>query len=100
VLLGAWTYLVLIGLLGLALTFLLRSLIASLAGLLSLVLVVSPMLGSVTSSARFLPDQAGSALYQPEPSAALGPGAGALVLVAWVVAVAAGALVTFCAQDA
>jgi hypothetical protein len=104
-LLGAWTYLVLIGLLAPAVTILLRSMIASLVTMLGLVLIVPPLLASVTSAAQYLPDRAGSILYQPDvhqPDVAemLSPATGALILVAWVAVAGAGAVITFCARDA
>jgi hypothetical protein len=99
-LLGAWTYLTLIGLLAFTLAFLLRSLIPPLVAMLSLVLIVSPMLSSVTSNAQYLPDRAGSVLYQPEAGTTLNPAVGVLVFVTWIAVIAAGAAARFCARDA
>ncbi|MDP3953002.1 hypothetical protein [Microbacterium sp.] len=100
VLLGAWTYLVLIGLLAFALSFLMRSLIPPLVGMLSLVLIVSPMLASVTSNAQYLPDRAGSVLYQAEADSTLSPEVGILVLIAWIAVISVGAVTRFRTRDA
>jgi hypothetical protein len=98
--LGAWMYLVLIGLLAFALTFLARSLIPPLVATLSLVLIVSPILKTLTPAAQFLPDQAGSALYHPESTTPLTPETGAAILLAWIAAIAAAAITVFRTQDA
>jgi hypothetical protein len=62
--LGAAAYLVLAGLLTLALAILLRSLVASLMTMLALLLLASPLLSGYTEHVRWLPDRAGSVLYQ------------------------------------
>jgi len=97
---GAWTYLVLIGLLAFALTFLLCSLVPPLVAMLCLVLIVSPMLSTLTSNAQYLPDRAGSVLYQPEAGTTLSPEVGVLVFVAWIAVITAGACTRFCTRDA
>ena len=97
---GAGAYLVLTGLLSLATALLLRSVIPPLVALLSLVLVISPLLKTFTNYSWYLPDRAGSLLCQPEAGAALSPGAGALVLLAWIAAVTAAALTGFHRRDA
>jgi len=97
---GAGVYLVLIGLLGLALALLLRSLIPPLVAMLSLVLIISPLLSTLTSYAQYLPDQAGSLLYHRESTAELTSGTGMLVLLAWIVAIGAGAVMEFRSRDA
>lgn len=96
---GAALYLVMIGLLSLALTVLLRALIPSLVAML-LVLIVSPLIGGSTEHARWLPDRAGSLLYLPAADTTLTAGTGALVLLAWIVATATAAAVVFLARDA
>ncbi len=85
-LLGAVVVLVLVGLLAHALTVLARSLVGALVATLTLLLVVSPLLATVTEHARWLPDRAGSLLYLPGHDPVLGPVGGGLVLVAWVAA--------------
>lgn len=97
---GAATYLVLIGLLAHALAVLLRSLIPPLVAMLSLVLIASPLLVGVTGHARWLPDRAGRLLYLPDASAVLTPWTGALLLLAWITVVGAGAAVAFLIRDA
>lgn len=82
---GAIVHLVLIGLLGLALSLALRSMVAPLTGLLALVLIVSPLLVTrAPAIARWLPDQAGSALFQSAATTGFTPAAGALILLGWV----------------
>lgn len=97
---GAAGYLVLIGLLGHALAVLLRSLVAPLVTMLSLVLIASPLLGGLTEHARYLPDRAGSLLYLPEADSVLRPGTGALVLLAWITATGIAAAAGFLTRDA
>lgn len=99
-LVGAGAYLVLTGLLSLVTALLLRSLIPPLVALLSLVLIVSPLLKALTNYAWYLPDRAGSLLYQPEAGAALTPGAGTLILLAWIATITAAALTEFHNRDA
>jgi hypothetical protein len=97
---GAAVYLALIGLLALLLTTLLRSLIPPLAGLLTLVLIVSPLLAGHTEHARWLPDRAGRLLYLPDADPLLTPVTGAVVLLTWIGLAAAVALWTFRSRDA
>lgn len=97
---GAAVYLVLIGLLSFALTVLLRSLIAPLVTMLSLVLIASPLLAGFTEHARYLPDRAGSLLYLPHADTVLTPGTGTLVLLAWIVATATASATAFLVRDA
>jgi ABC-2 type transport system permease protein len=80
---GATAYLVLIGLLALGVAQVARSLVGSLATVVALVFVVSPLLEQVTRAAAYLPDRAGAVLYRP---GTLPPATGGLVLVAWLVA--------------
>ena len=97
---GAAAYLVLIGLLALALAVLLRSQLPPLVAMLGLVLVLSPLLSGLTEHARWLPDRAGSLLYQPGADTVLTPAAGALVLLCWTAATGAAAAAAFLARDA
>ena len=97
---GAAVYLVLIGLLALGLAVLLRSLIAPLAGLLALVLIVSPVLAGWTGHARWLPDRAGQLLYLPDADPLLTPVTGTVVLLTWIALAAGAAQRTFRARDA
>lgn len=97
---GAAVYLVLIGSLAFALTVLLRSLIPPLVTMLSLVLIVSPLAGSLTEHARWLPDKAGSLLYLIDTDAVLTAGTGTLVLLAWVTTAGIAAGAAFIRRDA
>ncbi|HLS64299.1 MAG TPA: hypothetical protein VK060_13030 [Ruania sp.] len=97
---GAMVYLVLIGLVAFTLTILLRSLIPPLVAMLTLVLIVSPLLSSSTEHARWLPDEAGSMLYQSGTDAVLTPVTGTLVLLAWIAVTGLIAAVAFGYRDA
>lgn len=97
---GAAVYLVLIGLLALALTILVRSLIPPLVTMLALVLIASPLLSGYTEHARWLPDRAGSLLYLPDNDPVLTPGTGTLVMLACITAAAVAASVAFLRRDA
>lgn len=99
-LIGAVLYLVLIGLLALALTILLRSLIPTLVTMLALVLIASPLLAGHSEHARWLPDRAGSLLYLPDSDPLLTAGTGALVLLAWIAAAGIAASAAFPRRDA
>jgi hypothetical protein len=97
---GAAGYLVVIGLLALTLTVLLRSLIAPLAGTLTVLLIVSPVLRTHTEHARWLPDQAGGLLYRPDADPVLDTWTAALVLLAWTATLTTAALTAFTMRDA
>lgn len=97
---GAALYLVLIGLLGFALTVLLRSLIPPLVAMLALVLIASPLLAGYTEHARWLPDRAGSLLYLPTADSVLTAGTGTLVLLAWITVTGTAAAAAFVIRDA
>lgn len=90
---GATAYLVLIGLLALAVGLAVRSLVGALATVVTLVYVVSPLL----PAAAYLPDRAGAALYRP---GALPPALGGLVLAGWLVAALAVTGFLFARRDA
>lgn len=96
---GAGLYLVLIGLLGFALTVLLRSLVPPLVIMLALVLIVSPLLNS-TEHSRWLPDRAGRLLYLPDADSLLTPETGSLVLLTWITLTAITATTAFMTRDA
>ncbi len=68
--------------------------------MLGLVLVLSPLLSGLTEHARWLPDRAGSLLYQPGADTVLTAATGALVLLSWTVATGAAAAAAFLARDA
>lgn len=97
---GATVYLVLIGLLALALATVLRSLIPPLVGMLVLVLVVSPLLAGYTEHARWLPDRAGRLLYLPDADPLLTPATATIVLLAWAGSAALAAGHMFLSRDA
>jgi hypothetical protein len=97
---GAAGYLVLIGLLSFALAAALRSLVAPLVLMLSLVLVISPLVAARTEHARWLPDRAGSLLYRPDADPVLTPTAGGLLLLGWIAVTATTAAIAFSRRDA
>lgn len=97
---GATVYLVLIGLLGLVVAVVARSLIVPLVALLAHVLIVSPLLAGLTEHARWLPDRAGSLLHLADDDAVLDPATGALVLVAWIAVTACAAGFALTRRDA
>jgi hypothetical protein len=100
--LGAASYLVLIGLLANAVAVLVRSFITTLVLVLTVVLVLSPALAAVTRLAAYLPERAGALLYQsnPDTDGVLTPVQGAAVLGTWIVVLLSAAAVAFIARDA
>lgn len=96
---GAVAYLTLIGLLAHAVALLVRHLIPALVGMLTVLLIASPLLAGITEHARWLPDRAGMRLYG-SGDAVLGAATGALVLVGWVVLVGAVGVIGFRRRDA
>ncbi|WP_112266738.1 ABC transporter permease [Lentzea terrae] len=94
---GTAVYLIMIGLLALAIAVLLRSVAGAVATLTTLVLVVSPLLAAATDAAEYLPDRAGASLYRP---GVLSPWEGGAVMAAWLVITFAVAVVTFTRRDA
>lgn len=96
---GAAAYLVLVSLLAGAVTVVLRSLVPALAVTLAGVVIASPLLATVTDQARWLPDQAGRALYSLDP-APLGPTAGTAVLLAWLLCTGTAACLVYRTRDA
>ena len=97
--LGAATYLVLVGMLSHAVALLVRHLVPALVGTLSLILIVSPVLAGLSEHARWLPDRAARQLYDPA-DAVLTATTGALVMLAWIVLAGAVATVQFVRRDA
>ncbi|SHJ97820.1 hypothetical protein SAMN05421803_11246 [Nocardiopsis flavescens] len=96
---GAVAYLALVGLFSHAVALALRHLVPALVGVLSLVLIASPLLGGLTEHARWLPDRAGALLYDPADTV-LTAGTGALVLLGWTALVGCAAAVRFARADA
>ncbi|TWD73400.1 hypothetical protein FB561_7289 [Kribbella amoyensis] len=96
---GAAAYLVLVGLLAGAVTVVIRSLLPALGVALGGVVIASPLLGSVTDQVRWLPDQAGRALYSVDPGP-FAPAGGGAVLLAWVLCIGTVAVVAFLKRDA
>jgi ABC-2 type transport system permease protein len=95
---GAAAYLVLVGLLAHAVALLVRHLIPALVGMLSLVLIVSPLLAGLTRHARWLPDRAAMQLYGPADTV-LTAATGTLVMLAWITLVGGTAAVLFVRRD-
>lgn len=96
---GAGAYLVLVGLLAHAVALLVRQLIPALVATLSLVLIVSPLLATLTEHARWLPDRAAGQLYDPT-DAVLTETTGALVMLVWIALIGGTAAVLFARRDA
>lgn len=99
-LVGAAASLVLVAALAFGLAVTLRSTIAPLVSMLTLVLAVSPLVATFSEHARWLPDRAGALLYLPTGDEVLSRPGGGLVLVAWVVAVGIIGVVGFVRRDA
>ncbi|MFL1380672.1 ABC transporter permease [Nocardiopsis protaetiae] len=97
--LGAAAYLTLLGLLSHAVALLLRHLVPALVGMLSLVLIASPLLGGLTGHARWLPDRAGALLYDPAADTVLTGATGTLVLLGWIALIGAAAATRFARSD-
>ncbi|MEU4391061.1 hypothetical protein [Kribbella sp. NPDC023855] len=98
-LLGAVAYLVLIGLLAAAIATLTRNLLAAVIGMTALVLIVSPLLRSITTAASYLPDSAGMRLYQGADDS-LTVLQGSAVLVGWLAVAHVVSAATFLKRDA
>ncbi|MGC4940575.1 hypothetical protein [Kribbella sp. DT2] len=95
---GAAAYLVLVGLLAAAVTVVIRSLIPSLVVMLVGIVIVSPLLATVTDQARWLPDQAGRTLYSADGP--FGPETGTAVMLAWLLVTGTAASAAFVKRDA
>ena len=98
-LVGAATYLVLIGLLSHVVALLVRHLVPALVTMLVVVLIVPPLLSGV-DLARWLPSRAGGLLYLPDTDPDLTASNGGLVLVAWILAIGAAAYAAIRVRDA
>ncbi|MEU4197998.1 hypothetical protein AB0E69_39310 [Kribbella sp. NPDC026611] len=96
---GATACASLIGLLAHAFALLVRHLVPALVGMLTLVLVVSPVLGAITDQARWLPDRAAAQLYSSTDTV-LTAATGSLVALAWILAVGTAAVLRFVRSDA
>jgi hypothetical protein len=94
-LLGAVAYLVLIGLFAAAIATLTRNLLAAVVALTALVLIVSPLLRSITTAASYLPDSAGMRLYQGTDVLQ-----GSAVFVGWLAVAHLVSTATFLKRDA
>lgn len=97
-LLGAAGYLTLIALLAHAVALLVRHLVPALVGMLSLVLLLSPVLAGLTEHARWLPDRAGMQLYDLSDTV-LTATTGTLVLLGWISVIGAPAIARFITRD-
>lgn len=95
---GAVAHLVLLGLLAHAVAVLTRAMVPSLAGMLVLVLVLSPLSARFTEHARWLPDRAGMRLYD-SGDPVLTAATGGLVLLGWIGATGALAALRFVRRD-
>lgn len=99
-LVGATAYLTLVGLVAFAAALTLRSAIASLATVLTGLLILSPILAAATEHARWLPDRAGRLLYGSGPDPVLTATTGTLVVLGWLIAALALAALTLTRRDA
>jgi ABC-type transport system involved in multi-copper enzyme maturation permease subunit len=104
-LLGTIAYLLGVGLLGLALGFLFRSIAGSIATVIGGLLILPGIIGALLPSSwsdvlKYLPSNAASSFTSiTSPSDMLGVGAGVAVFVAWLVVALAGAGYMFRARD-
>jgi uncharacterized membrane protein YgdD (TMEM256/DUF423 family) len=102
---GAGGYLLLVGLIGMALGALLRNTAAGISSLVALFFVIPPVLDLLPKSwsnniGPYLPANAGEAFWGHPDSAHLSALAGLLVLVGWTAAAIAAAAVRLKSQDA
>ena len=105
-LLGMAGYITAIGLLGLALGVLLRSVAGSIGGVVAGVMILPALAGALLPDSwdavlKYFPSSAGAAFTTVQGAGAevLGAGAGAAVLVAWVVVAVGGAVVAITRRD-
>lgn len=96
--LGVAAYLTLIGLYALLATVAIRHVEASLAGLLTLVLIASPLLRSLTRLTEYLPDRAAATLLLPDTSGV--PHLVGAAVAGWIAAVATIAALALALRDA
>jgi ABC-2 type transport system permease protein len=102
---GAALYLVLIGVIGLALGSLLRNTAAAISSLVGLLFVLPPVLGALPASwtdhfAQYLPASAGQALWNHPMGTHAAPWVGFAVLCLWAAAAVAGAALALARRDA
>jgi ABC-type transport system involved in multi-copper enzyme maturation permease subunit len=103
---GAGLYLALVGVIGVALGLLLRSVAGGISVLVATLLLVPGLVSLLPSSwradvAQYLPSNAGESLYSLHPATGmLSAGAGALVLIGWTVLALAGAAYRLLRKDA
>lgn len=103
---GAGLYLALVGVIGIALGVLLRSVAGGISVLVAALLLVPGLVSLLPSSwradiAQYLPSNAGESLYSLHPATGmLSAGAGALVLLGWTVLALAGAAYRLLRKDA
>ncbi|MCU1656857.1 MAG: hypothetical protein JWO57_1513, partial [Pseudonocardiales bacterium] len=103
--LGAAVYLVLVGVIGMALGGLFRNTAAGISGLVALLFVIPPVLGLLPKSwsdnlGRYLPSNAGEAFWGHPTGAHLSALAGFLVLCGWAAAAVAAAAIRLKERDA
>ncbi|NJI58304.1 ABC transporter permease [Microbacterium oxydans] len=96
---GAIVYLVLIGLLAHAATLVLRHLVPALVSMLVVVYILPFALTALGEHTRWLPTRAGSQLFAPD-DAVLTAFTGALVLLAWSIALGVAGTARFTLSDA
>jgi ABC-2 type transport system permease protein len=103
--LGAGAYLVLVGIIGMALGGLLRNTAAGISSLVALFFVIPPLLGLLPSSfsdniGPYLPSNAGEAFWGHPTGSHLSALGGLVVLCAWAAAAVAAAAIRLKKQDA
>lgn len=96
-LLGAAAYLTVIGMFAHVVALSVRHLVPALVGVLALVLIVSPLLAGVTDLARWLPDRAAAAWFDPSTPSTT---ATTLVPLVWVALVGTLGSARFMTRDA
>lgn len=98
-------YLALVGVIGLGVGFIVRSTAGGVAALVGILLVAPGILEALGSSwasttAHYLPLEAGQAMFSNTPGQTLSPLGGTLVVLAWAAAAAVGAAITISTRDA
>lgn len=102
---GAALYLVVVGIIGLALGSLLRNTAAGISTLVAMLFVIPPVLGALPASwtdhfARYLPEAAGQSLWAQPGAPHLAPWTGFAVLCVWAAVVAGAAAYALVRRDA
>lgn len=98
-------YLALVGVIGLGVGFIVRSTAGGVASLVGILLVAPGILEALGSSwssttAHYLPLEAGQAMFSNTPGQTLSPLGGTLVVLTWAAAAAIGAAITVSTRDA